>query len=121
MASESIQKFKRWFPEFEDTPDRFISEAFKKAAKEMDPTVWGEDYREGLENLAAHKLAMRERSKEGRNALPGVRTSQQTGKESESAKTEGADALEATDYGREYKRLMPQNVSLPFGGASQEL
>lgn len=116
MAIPSVEDFRERFPEFAETANEAIELAIEDAGDEVDEDVWMEkDYAKGVLYLAAHFLlnyGMQAESTEDSGG--GLVKSESLGRFSitydngASAKS-STDALDATDYGARYKRLINRN------------
>lgn len=88
----SLLQFRSLFPEFQKTPDDLVQSRLDQAAARLDPGVWGSRFDQAHGLLAAHLLAVSPFGQAARLV------------------TEKGEST----YGRQYKELVPEVVSLTF-------
>lgn len=54
----TLEAFRSEYPDFQSTPDDFVQKYLDRAAKRIDPRIWGEKADEGHGLLAAHLMAI---------------------------------------------------------------
>ena len=108
----TAQSLKDRFPEFTSESNTRVTANITAANLEISQTQWGALADEGTLHLAAHKLCVFGKTKDGLEAEPGPVKSEKVGEVAAeyAVATSGGGALEeeslrATAYGREYMRL----------------